>query len=311
MSGSLCQGPGTGLPPPISTSVLSTPRAAAARLAALGPVGPPLTAELRSAGSQLRLRGTRNLHRSRRFPMVASARGAVAGRAAGARSDLAHCRLVAAGLRSVQSCFALPSSWAARPVVDRRCGAPSGSTDGLSLCKSAAQPQNQARESPTIIHGASHFPGTAGFALSQAETRSERNPRPRRGSLSPFRRLAIRGSLSPRSTLCPMPTRDTAWPQARPRRRSRDRFDAASGALLAIAIARRDSLIGRSGGPQHPVAFALDEPYAAISGSTSRAKCCSDCRTASASLSSDAGTMISRSMRQARTGASRSGPTAT
>ena len=42
----------------------------AARLAALGPVGPPLTAELRSAGSQLRLRGTRNLHRSRRFPMV-------------------------------------------------------------------------------------------------------------------------------------------------------------------------------------------------------------------------------------------------
>ena len=45
-------------------------KSAAARLAALGPVGPLLTAELRSAGSQLRLRGTRNLHRSRRFPMV-------------------------------------------------------------------------------------------------------------------------------------------------------------------------------------------------------------------------------------------------
>ena len=47
-------------------------------------------------------------------------------------------------------------------------------------------------------------------------------------------------------------------------------------------------------------------PYAASSGSTSRAKCCSDRRTACASLSSDAGTKISRSVPQARTAARRS-----
>ena len=47
-------------------------------------------------------------------------------------------------------------------------------------------------------------------------------------------------------------------------------------------------------------------PYAASSGSTSRAKCCSDRRTACASLSSDAGTKISRSVPQSRTAARRS-----
>ena len=174
------QGSRTGLPPPISTSVPGTP----ARLASLGPVGPPLTARLASLDRNDGLRGRRNPATSRGFPtgsclappycspdetLKHPGRGAPRNRAAPpvgstlSRAPRSRDRLAEGGLTG-------------------------GGTFHKPTCtyKPPAQRINPCLRSPTIIHGASHFDASRIDRSQGHDPRSRSRPRSRTRARSPL-----------------------------------------------------------------------------------------------------------------------------